>query len=103
MTYIPIDKRMRILNRQDNVIWMATYMECEDTYHPGTTAYASMLTGKIDEYFRKFTLYKVDKKSFTSNLFSGVRHEKLISKLSLVKGKPGNIISMATYCGRLEK
>ena len=103
MTYIPIDKRLRILNRQDNIIWMATYLECEDTYHPGTTAYASMLTGKIEEYFKKFTLYKVDKKSFTSNLFSGVRHEKLISKLSLVKGKPGNIISMADYCGVLEK
>lgn len=101
MTYIHIDKRHRILSRKDNIIWMATFMECDDTWHPGTITYASMLTGKIEEYFREFTLYTIDRSSFTSRFFSGVRHKKLIPKLSLVKGKPGNLISMAEYCGRI--
>lgn len=99
--YIPIDKRGRILKRVDNVIWIATVMQCINDKYPGTTALASMLTGKIDEYMRECLIYKVDKGSFNEKRFSGTRYSKLYPRLSLVNGKSADIINLAEYYGRI--
>src|SRR5574344_1400448 len=98
--YIRIDKRARILSRDDNIIRIATIMQCTNDKHPGTTAIASMLTGKIEEYVKECLVYKVDEGSFHERRFSGIIDSRLFPRLSLVNGKSADIINLAEYYER---
>lgn len=101
MTYIPIDKKARVLNREGNIIHMATVMYCINDKYPGTTAIASMLTGKIETYIIEHILYKTDKDCFIDKEYSGIKYTTPYTRLSLVNGKSADVINLAEYCGRI--